>query len=127
MQAASGAVEAPAADLAKSHRGRTGEGFAQDLFDTQKAYFATDVTKTYEWRIDQLDRLSRMLKENDARFSDAARRDFKTAVRENLFEVAATIASIEFAKSQLKEWKKPKDKANRRRSADDVHARQGRN
>ena len=48
-----------------------------------------------------------MLKENDERFSDAARRDFKTALRENLFEVAATIASIEFAKSQLKEWMKP--------------------
>jgi hypothetical protein len=28
----------------------------QDLFDKQKAYFATDATKTYEWRIDQLDK-----------------------------------------------------------------------
>lgn len=101
------AVEAPAPDLAKSAHGKTEEGFAQDLFDKQKAYFATDITKTYEWRIDQLDRLSRMLKENDERFSEAARRDFKTALRENLFEVAATIASIEFAKSQLKEWMKP--------------------
>jgi hypothetical protein len=44
MKAASGAVEVPAADLAKSHRGRTGEGFAQDLFDTQKAYFATELS-----------------------------------------------------------------------------------
>ena len=31
----------------------------QNLFDKQKAYFATDVTKTYEWRVDQLDRLIR--------------------------------------------------------------------
>ena len=30
---------------------------AQDLFDKQRAYFATDVTKTYEWRVDQLNRL----------------------------------------------------------------------
>jgi hypothetical protein len=25
---------------------------AQDLFNKQKAYFASDATKTYEWRID---------------------------------------------------------------------------
>jgi aldehyde dehydrogenase (NAD+) len=107
MTAKSGAVEIPAADLAKSHRGRTGAGFAQDLFDKQKAYFATDVTKAFGWRIDQLDRLSRMLQENNERFSEASRRDFKTALPENIFEVSATIASIEFTKSQLEEWMKP--------------------
>ena len=48
------------------------EGTAvQDLFDKQRAYFATDVTKTYEWRIDQLNRLIRMLKDNYERFSGA--------------------------------------------------------
>jgi uncharacterized protein (DUF2461 family) len=51
----------------------------QILFHKQKAYFATDVTKTYEWRVDQLDRLIRMLKDNYERFSNAARKDFKTA------------------------------------------------
>jgi aldehyde dehydrogenase (NAD+) len=107
MKGTYGAVEVPAPDLAKSTQGRTGEGFAQDLFEKQKAYFATDVTKTYEWRIDQLDRLSRMLKENNERFFEASRRDFKTALPENIFEVSATIASIEFTKSQLKEWMKP--------------------
>jgi aldehyde dehydrogenase (NAD+) len=107
MKGTSGAVEAPVPDIAKSTQGRTGVGLAQDLFDKQKTYFATDVTKTYEWRIDQLDRLSRMLKENNERFSEASRRDFKTALPENIFEVSATIASIEFTKSQLKEWMKP--------------------
>src|ERR1700730_3902069 len=95
MKSTYGTVEVPA------------PGFTQDLFDKQKAYFATDVTKTYDWRIDQLDRLSRMLKENSERFSEAAGRDFKTALPENIFEVSATIASIEFTKSQLKEWMKP--------------------
>jgi aldehyde dehydrogenase (NAD+) len=78
-----------------------------EAFDTQKAYFATDVTKTYEWRIEQLDRLSRMLKDNYKRFTDASCRDFKTAVQENVFEVSASIATTEFTKSQLKEWMKP--------------------
>ena len=79
----------------------------EDLFDKQKAYFATDVTKTYEWRVDQLDRLIRMLKENYKRFADASCKDFKTASQENVFEVSASIATSEFAKSQLKEWMKP--------------------
>jgi aldehyde dehydrogenase (NAD+) len=80
---------------------------AQDLFNKQKAYFASDATKTYEWRIDQLNRLTRMLKENFERFANASRKDFKTASQENVFEVSATIATSEFAKSQLKEWMKP--------------------
>ena len=79
----------------------------QNLFDKQKAYFATDVTKTYEWRIDQLDRLIRMLKDNYERCSDASRKDFKTAAQENVFEVSASIASAENTKSQLKDWMKP--------------------
>ena len=61
----------------------------QNLFDKQKAYFATDVTKTYEWRVDQLDRLIRMLKDNYERFAKASRDDFKTASQENVFEVSA--------------------------------------
>src|SRR5271155_1305837 len=79
----------------------------QKLFLKQKAYFDTDATKTYEWRIDQLDRLVRMLKENYKRFADASCNDFKTASQENVFEVSAPIATSEFAKSQLKEWMKP--------------------
>jgi hypothetical protein len=50
----------------------SGEVPVQELFDKQRAYFATDATKTYEWRIDQLDRLIRMLKENYKKFSDAS-------------------------------------------------------
>jgi aldehyde dehydrogenase (NAD+) len=80
---------------------------SEELFRKQKAYFDTDATKTYEWRVDQLDRLARMLKENYERFADASRRDFKTAAQENAFEVSASIATGEFAKSQLREWIKP--------------------
>jgi aldehyde dehydrogenase (NAD+) len=85
----------------------TTETLVQDLFNKQRANFATDVTKTYEWRVDQLNRLIRMLKDNYDRFTDASRRDFKTASQENVFEVSATIATSEFAKSQLKEWMRP--------------------
>jgi aldehyde dehydrogenase (NAD+) len=77
------------------------------LFNKQKSYFASDATKSYEWRVDQLDRLGRMLKENYQRFADASCKDFKTASQENAFEVSATIATAEYAKSQVKEWMKP--------------------
>src|SRR5262245_8653117 len=80
---------------------------SHDLFIRQKAYFASDATKTYEWRIDQLNRLTRMLNENFKRFAEASRKDFKTASQENVFEVSATIATSEFAKSGLAEWMKP--------------------
>jgi aldehyde dehydrogenase (NAD+) len=80
---------------------------AEDFFNLQRAHFATDATKTYEWRVDQLDRLIRMLKDNYNRFSEASRSDFKTAVQENVFEVAASIASAEATKSQIKEWMRP--------------------
>ncbi len=79
----------------------------QQLFDRQKAYFATDVTKSYEWRVDQLDRLIRMLRENFERFSEASKRDFKTALQEHVFEPAAAIGSAEAIKAQLAEWMKP--------------------
>jgi len=83
------------------------EARAQDLFNRQKAYFASDATKSYEWRIDQLSRLTRMLKENFERFANASSKDFKTASQENVFEVSASIATSEYTKSQLKEWMKP--------------------
>ena len=79
----------------------------EELFGERKAYFATDATKTYEWRVDQLDRIVRILKENYQRFADASCKDFKTAAQENAFEVSAPIATSEFAKSQLKEWMRP--------------------
>jgi len=79
----------------------------EELFRKQKAYFDTDATKTYEWRVDQLDRLIRMLKENFKRFAEASSRDFKTASQENVFEASAPVATAEYAKSQLKEWMKP--------------------
>jgi aldehyde dehydrogenase (NAD+) len=77
------------------------------LLDKQKAYFNTNATKSYEWRIDQLDRLERLLKENTEAFYEALQKDFKTASSEYVFEVQAPLGTIEFTRSQLREWMKP--------------------
>ncbi len=36
----------------------------QEIFDKQKAYFDSDATKSYEWRIEQLTRLENLCNEN---------------------------------------------------------------
>src|ERR1700741_5382517 len=79
----------------------------REILERQKAYFNTDVTKSYEWRIDQLDRLERLLKENAEAFYEALQKDFKTASSEYVFEVQAPLGTIEFTRSQLREWMKP--------------------
>ena len=63
----------------------------EHIFNRQKAYFATNITKSHEWRVDQLDRLARLLSEHTNEFYDALSRDFKTALSEKVFEVAATL------------------------------------
>ena len=79
----------------------------QDLFDAQKAYFATNVTRTYEWRVEQLDRMGRMIRENEVALQNAIARDFKTASQEYIFETFTSIGEAEFQKGQLKEWMTP--------------------
>ena len=79
----------------------------QDLFDAQKALFASGVTRTYEWRVDQLDRMARMIRENEGRFQKAMAKDFKTASQEYIFETQASAGETEVQKSQLREWMKP--------------------
>ena len=79
----------------------------QNIYDAQKAYFGTGVTRGYEWRVEQLDRMARMIKENEGRFQEAIAKDFKTASQEYIFETAASAGETEVQKSQLKEWMKP--------------------
>src|ERR1700735_2044948 len=79
----------------------------QKIFDAQKALFATGVTRTYEWRVDQLDRMARMIRENEERFQKAMSKELKTAAQEYIFETQAWVGEVEVQKSQLKEWMKP--------------------
>ena len=38
----------------------------QNLFDAQKCCFASNVTRSHAWRVEQLDRMGKMVKENEA-------------------------------------------------------------
>src|ERR1700681_3202748 len=79
----------------------------QNIFDAQKALFASGITRTFEWRVEQLDRMARMIGENEERFQKAMAKDFKTASQEYIFETQASAGETEVQKSQLKEWMKP--------------------
>src|SRR6516225_6675235 len=79
----------------------------QNMFDRQRRLFATGVTRTYAWRIEQLDRMGRLLKENEAALQRAITQDFKTASQEHIFETLACLSGVAFQKSQLEEWMKP--------------------
>ena len=79
----------------------------QDLFDRQKRCFATGVTRSHGWRIEQLDRMSRLVAENEAALQKSMARDFKTASQEQIFETRACLGEVAFQKSQLDEWMKP--------------------
>jgi aldehyde dehydrogenase (NAD+) len=79
----------------------------QNQFDRQKRLFATGVTRAYAWRIEQLDRLGRLLQENEAALQKAVAQDFKTASQEYIFETLACLGDVMDHKSQLKDWMKP--------------------
>src|SRR6516164_4216641 len=79
----------------------------RDLFERQKRHFATGVTRRYAWRIEQLDRMARLVRENKAALQRAVAQDFKTASQEQVFEMLACLGEVEFQKSQLKDWMAP--------------------
>jgi aldehyde dehydrogenase (NAD+) len=79
----------------------------QGAFDRQKKLFASGVTRSYEWRVEQLDRMGRLIQENEAALQEAVKKDFKTATQEYIFETLACLGEVMYQKSQLKEWMKP--------------------
>jgi aldehyde dehydrogenase (NAD+) len=79
----------------------------ENIFNRQRAYFYTNITKSFEGRIDQLNRLERLLSEHAHDFYDALSQDFKTALSEKIFEVGATLGTIEVTKQLLSSWMQP--------------------
>jgi aldehyde dehydrogenase (NAD+) len=63
----------------------------QDVLDRQKRHFATGVTRSYMWRVEQLDRMARLVEENEHTLQRAVSTDFKTASQEQVFETLACL------------------------------------
>lgn len=83
----------------------------KSIFDTQKEFFFSDATKTYEWRIDQLNRLEKMLTENQETFCQALKTDFNKPPFEQLFEITVPLGNIKYYKENLKQLMAPESVA----------------
>ena len=78
-----------------------------EIFQKQRDLFVTNVTRSYEWRIDQLDRMAAMVSENEKELQDAVAEDFKTSPFEYDFETFTALGEVAFQKSQLRTWMQP--------------------
>ncbi len=77
------------------------------MFNAQKEYFFTDATKSYEWRIEQIERLEKTLQENQKEIDAALCQDFKTSWFERSMEFYGTMGVIADTKEKLKGWMTP--------------------
>lgn len=83
----------------------------QSIFDIQKSHFYSDATKRYEWRIEQLDRMERMLLEHQEEFCAALYQDFRKPPFEQLFEITVPAGVIKYYRENLKELMAPQSVA----------------
>lgn len=74
----------------------------QSMLDAQREHFLSDATKSYEWRIDQLDRMERMLTDNKDALCAALHEDFGKPPFEQLFEITVPMGVIRYYHENLK-------------------------
>ncbi|SFS13075.1 aldehyde dehydrogenase (NAD+) [Dyella sp. OK004] len=79
----------------------------QSIFDVQQSHFRSDITKSYEWRIEQLDAMERMLQERRDEFCAALYQDFGKPVFEQLFEITVPTGVIKYYRDNLRELMAP--------------------
>lgn len=79
----------------------------QNILDVQKEFFYTDATKTYEWRMDQLNRMEKFLRDNQEAFCKALYQDFHKPSFEQLFEITVPLGVIKYYKDNLKQLMTP--------------------
>ncbi|MDY0294857.1 MAG: aldehyde dehydrogenase [Acholeplasmataceae bacterium] len=80
-----------------------------DIFNKQKVFFLTDQTKDYNFRINQLDHLYRLIVSNEQNILDALKKDLnKSSFEAYTTEIGFSLHSIQKARKHLKKWMKPK-------------------
>src|SRR5690606_12958522 len=79
----------------------------QDILDRQREFFLGDSTKPASWRLDQLDRMERMLRDNQEAFCAALHADFRKPPFEQLFEITVPLGVIAYYREHLAELMRP--------------------
>jgi aldehyde dehydrogenase (NAD+) len=79
----------------------------QALLDRQREFFLSDATKPLAWRLDQLDRMERLLRENQRALCDALYQDFRKPPFEQLFEITVPLGVIDWYRRHLPQLMAP--------------------
>lgn len=79
----------------------------QSIFNLQKDHFYTDITKSYDWRIDQLNRMEQMLLDNKDALCAALHADFSKPPFEQLFEISVPTGVIHYYQNHLRQLMTP--------------------
>ena len=80
----------------------------QSILDTQQQHFLTDATKPRGWRIDQLERMERMLRDHQDAFCAALYEDFRKPSFEQLFEITVPLGNINYYRENLTQLMAPR-------------------
>jgi coniferyl-aldehyde dehydrogenase len=88
-------------------------GHAERLLQAQSAAFEQDMNPSYGVRRDRLDRIGRLISENQAEFCEAVSADFGNRSHHEtmLLEIAPLMGELRHARSHLKSWMKPQRRA----------------
>ena len=80
----------------------------EDIVAIQKEYFHSDATKSIEFRVHQLKRLRKLIRQYEDAILDALNKDLGRAPMESyLLEIMLIINEINFSIKKLKAWAKP--------------------
>ena len=73
----------------------------QPVLDRQRAFFFSGASRALAWRLDQLDRMERLLRENQQTLSEALYQDFRKPPFEQLFEITVPLGVIAYYRKNL--------------------------
>lgn len=81
----------------------------QSLIDSQKKYYQTQITKSYQFRIEQLKKLRKLIKDNEAYILEALYKDLGKSNEESILtEVSVVLSDLDYTIKNLKRWMKTK-------------------
>jgi aldehyde dehydrogenase (NAD+) len=80
----------------------------QPLFDVHREHFLSDATKSHDWRVDQLDRMERMLADNKDAWCAALYQDLGKPRFKQLFEITVPSGVIRYYRENLRELMAPR-------------------
>lgn len=87
----------------------TSENIILESFEAQKAFFASQKTKSVPFRIQQLKKLKKLIKDNQTKIEEALWKDLRKSPEEAyLTEISIVLGELDYHILNLKRWAKPK-------------------